>query len=394
MKIPFRRRDPDLTDDLAVQIERWFIRRGVPHFIDQYSAREDILTRASGVLGLWFLLAMTGFSPFNSLDQNLLNLVIGVVILISLLFVSNWRAGKRLISAPTRIGAPSLTVFVLFPAIVPLLADADIVDALVAVGVQVVALTLIYLGASYAVGPLFYWAMRSLFEQLGAMFGLFARALPLLMLITVVMFISAETWQAAARASTTGYIATIGLFATAGLIFLISRLPREIDSLAAPLDWQQSVALTQATPVAGHALTLHEPPPAAPPLERTQRWNVGLVLLVRQSLQVLIVTLLIAAFFLAFGKLFIAPEVIESWAGSAPSGGIDIALAGMHLSISSELATVAGFVAAFSGLYFAVYVSTDATYRIEFHNDIVDEIRRALVVREIYLQLLNNESES
>ena len=393
MKLLFRGGEAEFTDDLTVQVERWFIRRGLPHFIDHYSAREDILTRASGVLVLWFLLAMTGFSPFNSLDQNLLNLIVGVVILILLLVVSNWRAGKRLFSTPTRIGAPSLTVFVLLPGIVPLLGDADVFDAIVAIVVQIVALVLIYLGTSYAVGPLTYWAIRSLFEQLGSMLGLFARALPLLMLITIVMFISAETWQAAVGASTIGYIATVGLFATAGLVFLISRLPREIDSLVTPPDWREAIRLTQTTPVAGHALTLREPPPPAPPLARTQRWNVGLVLLVRQCLQVLVVTLLIAAFFLAFGKLFIAPEVIESWAGSPPGGGVDISLLGIDLAISGELATVAGFVSAFSGLYFAVYVSTDATYRLEFHNDIVDEIRRALVVREVYLDLLSTEIE-
>ena len=394
MKLSFRPSGAELTDDLAIQIERWFIRRGVPHFIDQYNAREDIFTRASGTLSLWFLIAMTGFSPFDSPRENVVNLLVGLTVLALLLIISNRRAGRSLLSVPSSVGAPSLTIFVLLPALVRLIGGIEPVEALATVGVQLAALLLIYLGTSYAVGPLTYWAVRSLFEELGAMFGLFARALPLLMLITIVMFISAETWQAASGAPTVGYIATMTLFVVAGLIFLTSRLPREIDNLVEPLDWEHTTTLAQTTPVAGFVMTLDGPPPPAPPLERTQRWNIGLVLLVRQSLQVLIVTLLIGVFFLLFGKLFIAPSVIESWIGSAPETGIDFELFGAQLSIARELALVAGFVSAFSGLYFAVYVSTDATYREEFHHDIADEVRRTLVVRRIYLALIHQEIDA
>lgn len=394
MRLLLRRDDTDLTDDLSVQIERWFIRRGVPHFIDQYNAREDILTRASGALSIWFLIAMTGFSPFNSAVENGINLAAGVTILLALLIISNRRAGRPVISAPTRIGTPSLTVFVLLPAIVPLAANFDFVAAATTVLVQLVALLVIYLAASYAIGPLIYWALRNLFEQLGAMLGLFSRALPLLMLITIVMFISAETWQAAAGASTRGYVATMALFVVAGLTFLVSRLPREIDSLAAPLEWPEAAELTRTTPVAGLVMTLDEPPTPAPPMERTQRWNVGLVMLVRQSVQVLIVAILVALFFLAFGKLFIAPEVIESWVGTSPRMAVQLDIAGIESTLSRELMLVAGFVSAFSGLYFAVYVSTDATYRQEFHDDIADEIRRALVVREVYLALVSHSLDT
>ena len=36
---------------------------------------------------------------------------------------------------------------------------------------------------------------------------------------------------------------------------------------------------------------------------------------------------------------------------------------------------MAGFLAAFSGLYFTVYVLTDATYRSEFFDEVVGEVR-------------------
>ena len=36
--------------------ERWFVRRGIPHFIEGYNAREDVLTRALPFLSLVFVL--------------------------------------------------------------------------------------------------------------------------------------------------------------------------------------------------------------------------------------------------------------------------------------------------------------------------------------------------
>ena len=35
-----------MTDNSIEAIEAWFRRRGLPHFIEDYSARRDILTRA------------------------------------------------------------------------------------------------------------------------------------------------------------------------------------------------------------------------------------------------------------------------------------------------------------------------------------------------------------
>ena len=376
------------VEDLLRQIERWFVRRGVPHFIDHYNAREDIFTRASAVMSVWFLVAMTGFSPFESVARNLLSLASGVAILMALLVVSNHRAGRRWNLLPSRIGAPSLAVFIVLPAIVPLLGLFDLRRVIVTLVVQLIALIFIYLATSYAILPLLYWAARSLVEQLGSIFGLFSRALPLLMLITIVMFISAETWQAAAGAPRWGYALTAGLFVGAGLIFLASRLPREISSLIETASWPELVELARTTPVAGVALALDAPPEEPPPLSRNQRWNLGLVLLVRQCLQVLLVTVMVAAFFLLFGTLFISAAVVENWTGSQPQNWVQMSSGQVTIEISQPLAAVTGFVSAFSGLYFAVYVSTDATYRQEFHDDTVIEIRRLLVVRRIYLDIL------
>ena len=49
-----------------------------------------------------------------------------------------------------------------------------------------------------------------------------------------------------------------------------------------------------------------------------------------------------------------------------------------------SLKAVAGFLTAFSGLNFTVYLLTDQTYREEFRTEVVGELRQAFAVRAAY----------
>ena len=62
------------------------------------------------------------------------------------------------------------------------------------------------------------------------------------------------------------------------------------------------------------------------------------------------------------------------------------------LVITEELLRVAGFLTAFSGLNFTVYLLTDATYREEFRQEVVAELHQAFAVRACYLSYLARES--
>ena len=64
------------------------------------------------------------------------------------------------------------------------------------------------------------------------------------------------------------------------------------------------------------------------------------------------------------------------------------------VTITLELLKVSGFLAMFSGFYFAVYAVTDATFREEFYVDVVSPVRKAFAVRAVYLQTLEGETES
>ena len=53
-----------------------------------------------------------------------------------------------------------------------------------------------------------------------------------------------------------------------------------------------------------------------------------------------------------------------------------------------ELIRVAVFLSGFAALYFTVYLTTDATFREEFFEDTVAEVRQAFAVRAAYLEVI------
>ena len=134
--------------------------------------------------------------------------------------------------------------------------------------------------------------MRGWSTQLAASIPLLARAVPLLMLFAVVLFLD-DRDVAGLRRDGLSLAAIVVLLAAIGTLFVVGRLPREVTALEAQ--------------VSGDG--------ADPPLRRVQRLNVALVLFVSQGLQVLVVALAVGAFFVVFGLLAIDDGVLQ--AGSA-----------------------------------------------------------------------------
>jgi len=106
-----------------------------------------------------------------------------------------------------------------------------------------------------------------------------------------------------------------------------------------------------------------------------ERWNLVLVLVVIQSVQVLLLTLSVFLFLLVFGSLVMTEYVMDSWLGRAESG------------LTVDLVQVSVFLSAFSGLYLTVSTVTDENYREQFFGDVMHELRRAVGVRAVYLAL-------
>ncbi|MFL5843270.1 MAG: hypothetical protein ACJ762_01170 [Solirubrobacteraceae bacterium] len=337
--------------------ERAFHRAGLPSFIGQRTATGDIWTRAVPVLALVFGGELLGAVDLDvAWWANVLLVLAGVAILLASLALVNRLRGRPPLARPETVGGLELGAFVIVPALLPLALNQQWVSAVVTAAGNLVLLAFLYGAIGYGLVSILRWAIRRLIGQLATSLSLLVRAISLLLLFNVVLFISTEMWQTFADLEFWRVAGVAGLLLVVGTAFGLVRMPREVGALEAEV--QRDVG--------------------GPPLEPRQRANVALVLFVSQSLQVLTVTLAVWAFFIAFGLLTISDELIATWIGHAPHV--------YALGITTELLQVAGAIAALSGLYYAIAVQTDATYREEFLTEITDEMRGSFVARVAYLR--------
>lgn len=217
-----------------------------------------------------------------------------------------------------------------------------------------------YAGRALRVHLIGTWALRQTLSSLGLLFPLATRALPMLLLFVTFLFINTEVWMVASALDGGILWGAVMLFGAVAVGFLVVRLSEEVDRLDDEIGREE---LGDDADVVG-----------------LQRTNLVLVLLITQAFQVLLLALAVFAFFLVFGAVAMDEKVLEAWIGEPLTypGGVR--------AISVELLQVSTFLAAFSGLYFAVYAVTDETYRREFFTEVLGELEQALRVRVRYLR--------
>ena len=348
-------------DELA-GYERRFRRAGLPLFIEDYSATEDIFTRAAPLLALVFMGEMLGAIDKDwPLLQNLAAALGGLAILIGAFAVINRVRRRPLLAVPESVGWLELAGFVLLPAVLPAIFGGQITSAVVTAFTNTVLLALIYAIVGLGLLSMLRWAAGRLVGQLRASLVLLTRAIPLLLVFAIVLFVNTEMWQAFSTMPDV-FLPVVGLlFVGLGSVFLVARLPREVAEI------ERSVG-------------------TGPRLAPRQLANVGLVLFVSQALQVLVVSLAVGGFFVVFGALTIGPHVRELWIEDAGNALVTLSFLGERVQITEELLRVSGGIAAISGLYYAIAVLTDPTYREEFLDEITGDMRETFRARAEYLQ--------
>jgi hypothetical protein len=382
--VPSRATDPELDE-----IERWFVERGLPHFVEREESAAEIWGRALPLLVVTYV--VLGLNALDVNDWSLAeNLVVAGVIVVALPLV--WVLANRLrhqpsFARPERVGRAELAVFVVVPAL-PSLVLGQGRDGLEAALLALAVLAVVWALTSYGVGPLLKWAGQRAKGQLDTLANVAVRALPLLLLFTTFLFINAEVWEIAGTLTGLPYVAVLVTFFVLGALFVLSRIPPLMRELARFERWGDVGRLVMATPAAGMYGRLDVDPRTAPPADRPslrQRLNIGLVTVFSQAIQITLVALVITAFFVLFGFLAIPESAATGWTGLDDVHvfwALDVD--GRQLILSEPLLRVAGFLGAFTGMYFTVVLSTDQTYRAEFAEDLGPDLRRALAVRAVY----------
>jgi len=372
--------------------ERWFVRRGLPHLIDDYTATDDIFTRMApflaGVVFLEFFLAFgdrwTGWSQAVAFLGGIAALVGGVVLV-------NRIRGRRSFQLPDDIGVWELALYVLLP-IVPTVIGSQgsaVDNAVSVVAFNLVLLAVGYVVTSWALIPMMRWSFGQVRRQVTDVANLAMKSLPTLLIFSAFIFINAEMWQVANDFTLPLFGMVMLLLVGIGSIFIFVSVRRLTVDLARFSAWGDVRPRCANTPVEEIIPADDEPAPDTPPLVRRAEWNVNLLLFVAQGIQVLLVSLVITTFYVVFGLLTVREETLLQWTTVGEltyerDWAVEIAIFGTDLILTRQLLLVALFIGMFSGLNFAVQVITDDTYREEFIADMTAEVRDALAVRAVY----------
>jgi len=226
------------------------------------------------------------------------------------------------------------------------------------------------------------WAAGRTLRSLPMMLPLVTRALPLLMLFVTFLFINTEVWMVANSLDPGVLALAVTFFAVLAVGFLLVKLPEEMDRVDDDVDPGRLAERTSGTPMGDDAAAVfagadHDDLVRIVEVTGLQKWNLVLVLLVAQAVQVLLLSIAVLVFFLVFGSVIMQPEVVKAWLGDGWSG-----------SVARPLLNVSVFLAGFSGLYFTVGAVTDETYRQQFFTSVTRELERAVAVRAVYRTLM------
>ena len=376
--------------DLA-KCERWFVRRGLPHMIDRYSATDDIFTRMAPFLALvLFAELFLAFGDRWTGWAQLVAFVVGVAGLVAATAMVNRSRGRPAFELPEDIGGWELAVFVFLPILPAALGAQTSVgeNVLTVVVVNLVVIAVGYVVTSWGLVPMLRWSIGQTGRHLGHVLNLALKVLPTLLLFSAFIFINAEMWQVANDFTLPLFGAVLALVGSVGVVFVVVSVRRLSFELTRFSGWREVRGRCVGTPMEGHV-----PDDGAPlkvyPLSRGQRRNVMLLLFVSQAVPIVLVSLLVTGFYVVFGLLTVRAETLMQWTTAteltaAADWAVSWPLLGAEVVFTRQLLLVSAFIGLFSGLNFAVQIVTDEAYRKDFADGMTKEVHDALAVRVAY----------
>ncbi len=377
--------------DPVRRTEAWFARNGLPRFVEDYTSAEHIWTRALPALIVVLAVQVASALASVVLGSSRSVAVVTVVLAgLALLAVGVWSKYRRgyWFAPLDRVGWPVLAGFVL----VGLLADlieavgqdepVDLMRVSDAVLGQLFLLGVIYLITRFALISMIGWGIRQTIRSARDLYLVATKALPLLLIVLIVLFINTEVWQVSATMDFLLLWASSGLLLLLGLLVTLERTTTLIDQLDPASDMQKVRSSCIGSPLEEQAKALSEV--VDPRLGRTQKRNLAVAAIATQAIQAALIGLLVWVFFIVFGVIAINAAVQATWIGDLAPTDVFWTVADGHV-ISRPLIRVATFLGAFAAFYTTVYAATDDVYRASFSDDVGASLQEAVDVRRVYL---------
>lgn len=364
--------------------ERWFIRRGLPMFVEDYSAGRDVWTRALPALVVLFVLMLLAVTVRS---DDKVGVVLAALVVIG--FVAGYvvwnhrRSAPHVWSLPDQVTPVWLLVFVAVPAALSFAFQRTLDGFLQAVLGPLVLLVLVYVVTRWTLVALTGWALRWTFAQLGELGQLVTRVLPLMLLVVTFLYLSPGVWQAMGSSPNATVAGALLVLAVVAVLFVITRARRELAKVDQSTGRDGVIAASAGTPLEPGVSDLPDLDLVVPMAPR-QRVNLLLVMAVAQLVQVSLIGLVVWAFFVIFGYVAIRVEVQVQWLAGLGDPHVMSPTYDGH-AVTGASMRVAAFLGGFAAFYATVYAATDRLYRKHFAERITLDLERALAVRRAYL---------
>jgi hypothetical protein len=262
-------------------------------------------------------------------------------------FVAEERAAARAGLRPRRLLSLAAVLVVLAAGAGALAWTSESYAAGPALWLSVAGLGLLwYASTALHARPILGFALSRTLGSLRFVAPMASRALPLLLVFVTFLFVNAEAWEMTTNLPFGLLWVTVLLMFGLAVLFLLTRLPEEVDRVDDEVDDAFLVRACAGTPLEAASREMAADPD--------------------------------------IGSLVMEPETQASWIGKDVS---DLRNAPLISSVSVSLMKVSLFLASFSGFYFTVSAVTDETYRRQFFSVVESQLERAVGMRAVYLAM-------
>lgn len=241
-----------------------------------------------------------------------------------------------------------------------------------AAGTAAVLMLLTGLGVGSVAG----WSARMTLSHLTTIGGLAVRALPVVLLTTLVFF-NGNVWLMSATI-TGGRLALAVVFLVGiSAAFVVSATAERIR----PMLRSPTGVTDEAERLADTPFAAMPDPPNAPALSRIERVNVVFVLVASQLTQITVVAALTSGIYVVLGLIVLTPALLKEWARTTEANST---ILNLTVPVPDSLTHLCLFLGALTFMYVSARAAGDDDYRATFVDPLIADLRAALVARGRY----------
>lgn len=388
----------DVTrEELLDETERWFERRGLPGAQTDDGTLLELVNRI--IPALVVVLIAESISLALS-DRFRGPALVGVFALagagiVLLAVVLRQRRPRRRWRVPRPVTALMIMAFVVGPPAVASTFDDSTKMVGWLVGINVIVLVVATLVEYYNVMPVIRHELGEIRAGQRKMLAPLRQVLPILVLVVLFLFMTAEVWQVAHDATPLGFFVVVAALIGFSAAFVAARADNALDGVSQFATWQEIHDVARST--SAPDLPLTDPAPEPPDLrdDTIGRGEVSLLLWVTMTVQLVVVTVIVSIALTLLGALVVRRQTIVQWTELDDLDWdplVALSLAGNEYPIATETILMATLLGVFSALQFAVSIMTDTEMQAAYFTGIREDAREVLAVRARYRRFIDEDA--